>query len=157
MLAHACMAQTLPVTRAETLNGEKIDFPTAALGKPAVFVLAFTHTAGDKIHPWMDALTRDGIPSWSAADIEGAPLFVRGMIRSSMRKDTPQSQWDHTLIMSKDSKAWKQTLKVTNDNVPVVVVVSAGGTVIWSIEGVFSVDAYEQLKQKYSAAGSSKN
>jgi hypothetical protein len=145
-----CEAQTLPVTRAETLMGTDIDFPTAAKGEAAIFVLAFSHEAGDKIRPWVDALLRDKIATWGVADIEGAPFFVHGMIRSSMKKSTPQAQWNRTLILTKDSKAWRDALNISNVKIPLILVVRPNGSIAWSIEALYSADAYQQVKTQFS-------
>jgi len=41
-------AENLPVTQAETLTGQKLEFPLALAGKPAVCVFGFSREAGDK-------------------------------------------------------------------------------------------------------------
>lgn len=86
----AALPESLPVTQAETLTGQKLEFPTALAGKPAVCVFGFSKEAGDRTKVWMTRLSQDGINAWSVANLESAPALVRGMIRSSMRKGTPQ-------------------------------------------------------------------
>jgi hypothetical protein len=149
----AVAAESLPVTPAETLSNQKLDFPTAALGKPAVYVFGFSKAAGDKVKPWMARLSQDGVNCWSVANLEGAPSLVRGMIRSSMRKGTPQSLLDHSLVMTKDEKAWKQALGVKQDGLPVAVLVDSAGQVLWTYEGAFGEEPYHELKGRFEAAG----
>ncbi len=144
-------AQAYPITHAETLSGAKIDFPEAIQGKAVVCVFAFSHEAGGKIRPWTDALSKDqvipvGTELWSVADVEGAPSIVRGMIRSSFRKSTPQSLWEHTLVMTSNSKVWQRALHVTHDKVPMVVLFDASGHVTWIHEGLFDSAALDELK-----------
>ena len=81
-------AEDLPVTPAETLSGQKLEFPSALAGKIAVCVFGFSKEAGVRTKTWMTRLSQDGINSWSIANLEKAPAMVRGMIRSSMRKGT---------------------------------------------------------------------
>src|ERR1700733_287451 len=83
-------AESVPVTQAETLTGQKLEFPSALAGKPAVCVFGFSKEAGDRTKTWMTRLTQDGVSAWSVANLESAPALVRGMIRGSMRKGTPQ-------------------------------------------------------------------
>jgi hypothetical protein len=95
-------AENLPVTPAETLAGQKLEFPTAIVGKSSVCVFGFTKEAGDRTKAWMARLNQDGMNSWSIANLEGAPALVRGMIRSSMRKGTPAPLLERSLILTKD-------------------------------------------------------
>jgi hypothetical protein len=151
----ACLADAagnLPLTPAETLSGQKLEFPTAALGKPAIYVFGFSKAAGDKVKPWMTRLSQDGIDCWSIANLEGAPSLVRGMIRSSMRKGTPESLLARSLVMTKDAKAWKQALGVKQDNAPVAVLVDALGQVLWTYEGPFGEEPYHELKTRFEDA-----
>ena len=148
----AAATETLPVTPAETLSGQKLEFPTAALGKPAIYVFGFSKAAGDKVKPWMARLSQDGLNCWSIANLEGAPSLVRGMIRGSMRKGTPESLLDRSLVMTKDAKAWKQALAVKQDSLPVAVLVDAKGYVLWTYEGVLAEEPYRELKARLENA-----
>jgi hypothetical protein len=145
-------AEDLPVTQAETLAGQKMEFPTALAGKPAVCVFGFSREAGDRTKLWMTRLSQDGINSWSVANLEGAPALVRGMIRSSMRKGTPPPLLERSLIMTKDEKAWKHALDAKHDNLPMVVLFDAGGRVLWTYEGLFTEEPYHELKTRLEAA-----
>jgi hypothetical protein len=145
-------ADALPVTQAETLTGKKVQFPTAFEGKTAVCVFGFSKEAGDHTKEWMTQLNHDGINAWSVASLEKAPAFVRGMIRSSMRKGTPPSQADHFLIMTKDQKAWEHILALKQDKQPVVALLDAEGKILWTYEGLFGEQPYQELKSRYGAA-----
>jgi hypothetical protein len=146
------LAENLPVTPAETLAGQKIEFPTAVVGKPSVCVFGFTKEAGDRTKVWMTRLSQDGINSWSIANLERAPALVRGMIRSSMRKGTPAPLLERSLILTKDENAWKQAVGAKQDNLPVVVLLDAKGSVLWTYEGLFGDEPYRELKSKLEVA-----
>src|SRR5579871_1312712 len=145
-------AENLPVTPAETLSGHKLEFPTALAGKTAVCVFGFSKEAGDRTKVWMDRLYQDGIDAWSVANLEKAPAMVRGMIRGSMRKATPAPRLEHSLILSKNLKAWEHALGVKQENVPVVVLLDATGRPIWIYEGLFGDQLYQELKNKFETA-----
>jgi len=148
----SCAAENMPVTQGETLAGQKVEFPTALAGKPEVCVFGFTKEAGDRTKVWMTRLTQDGIEAWSVAELEAAPALVRGMIRSSMRKGTPQSLLARSLILTKDEKAWKHAVGAKQDNLPVVVLFDAHGQILWTYEGLFGDVPYQELKAKLGAA-----
>jgi hypothetical protein len=146
------LAENLPVTPAETLAGQKLEFPTALAGKPAVCVFGFSKEAGDRTKVWMNRLAQDGVNAWSVANLEGAPALVRGMIRGSMRKGTPQPLLARSLIMTKDAKAWKLALGATQDNLPMVVVFDSTTQVQWKYEGLFGDEPYRELKTRLEGA-----
>jgi hypothetical protein len=148
----AAAAENLPVTQAETLTGQKLEFPTALAGKPAVCVFGFSKTAGDRTKVWMTRLSQDGINAWSVANLESAPALVRGMIRSSMRKGTPQTLLEHSLILTKDEKAWKHAVGANQSNLPVVVLLDAAGHPLWTYEGLFADEPYREIKTRLDAA-----
>ncbi len=150
-VALAAAAQ-LPVTPAESLSGQKLEFPTALAGKTAVCVFGFSKEAGDRSKVWMTRLTQDGINAWSIANLEKAPSMIRGMIRGSMRKATPASQLEHSLILTKDAKAWEHALGSKQENLPVVALFDGAGQLLWTYEGPFADQPYQELKARLATA-----
>ena len=148
----ASAAEKLPVTSAETLSGQKLEFPTALAGKPAVCVFGFSKEAGDLSKLWMTQLYEEGISAWSVANLEKAPALVRGMIRGSMRKATPAAQLDRSLILTKDHKAWEQAVGSKQESQPVVVLLDPAGRILWTFQGPFAGQPYQQLKARLEAA-----
>jgi len=145
-------AENMPVTHAETLAGQKLEFPAALQGKPAVCVFGFSKGAGDLTKVWMARLSQDGVNSWSVADLEKAPALVRGMIRGSMRKGTPQALLEHSLILTKDDEAWRRAVGVKQDSLPVVVLYDATSKILWTYEGAFGEGPLQELKARVAAA-----
>ena len=148
----AYAAENLPVTPAESLDNQKLQFPTALAGMPAVCVFGFTKEAGDRTKLWMTKLNDSGIQAWSIADLEAAPSLVRGMIRSSMRKGTPQLLLKRSLIITKDDKAWRAALGVKQENLPVVVLLDAAGKALWTHEGLYDDETAAELKKRLAEA-----
>ena len=151
-LGGVASAASLPVTPAESLSGNKVDFPSALAGKSAVCVFGFSKEAGDRTKEWMTRLNQDGVNAWSIANLEKAPMFVRGMIRGSMRKGTPAGQFDHSLVMTKDAKAWEKAVGCKAESLPVVVVFDSAGRIVWTYEGRIEDQSYKELKQRLEAA-----
>lgn len=129
----------LPRLEADTLADTKVALPDAAAGTPAVVVFSFSRGAGDKAEVWSTALRKrfaGGGPSvWSAASLQGAPRFIRGMIRGGMRKQTPKDAHGRALCLYTDDKLWRQRLGVADDEVPVVVGLDGSGTIRWLHRG----------------------
>ncbi len=142
----------LPVTPAESLSGRKLDFPSALAGKPTVCVFSFSREAGEAVGVWMNRLTRDGVDSWSVANLEGAPSLLRGMIRGSMRKGLTQPLLERSLVLTKNEKAWRAALGIRQEKLPAVVLLDAAGRLLWRHEGLFGDEMYRELKSRLEAA-----
>ena len=149
---YSAAAESIPSSHAETLTGQKLEFPAALRGKPAVCVFGFSKDAGDLTKIWMTRLNQDGVNAWSVAELEKAPSLVRGMIRSSMRKGTPQSLLEHSLILTKDTDLWERAVSANGDRLPVVVLFDADGQILWKYQGAFGDEPYRELKDRLAAA-----
>ncbi len=77
--------------------------------------------------------------------------MVRGMIRSSMRKGTPQPLLERSLILTKDEKAWKRAVGSKQDNLPVVVLLDGKRQILWTYERPFGDEPYRELKTRLDA------
>jgi len=149
--------QALPRTEAETLSGRKVTMPDVFGGKPAVVVFSFSKGAGEKTAEWVSALTKAGAPVWSAAMLEAAPRFIRPMIRSGMKKDTPAAMLDRSLCLYKDEKAWRAALGVVKDDAPMVVLFDARGQVEWKQQGFYNAETGKAVMERTARWGGPSN
>ncbi|MBN9658028.1 MAG: hypothetical protein J0H49_07605 [Acidobacteria bacterium] len=147
--ASLAAAQALPNTQVESLAGQKLTIPQAFGGKPVILVWSFSKKAGEATRAWTDPLAKEGLPVWSAAMLEAAPRFVRPMIRSGMRKDTPAKQQERSLLFYQGEKQWRQILKPPKDEDPLVVLLDAQGAVAWSYSGGYTVKALDEVRQHF--------
>jgi len=133
------LAQGMPATAGETLSGKRLVLAEAVKGHAAVLVVGFSREAGDGSGLWAKALHGDaamaGVPVYQAAMLEKAPGFVRGMIKSGMRKGLKAAQQDDFVVLTQDEKLWRAYLQVTEDKDPYVVLLDAGGNVLWHGHG----------------------
>jgi hypothetical protein len=131
--------QGLPTTVGETLSGKKLVLAEAVKGHTAVLVIGFSREAGDGCGVWAKALHADaamaGVPVYEAAMLEKAPAFVRGMIKSGMRKGMTPAQQDAFMVLTQDEKLWRDYLQVTEEKDPYVVLLDSGGNVLWHGHG----------------------
>jgi hypothetical protein len=133
------LAQSLPATAGETLSGKRIVLADAVRGRTAVLVAGFSHEGGMATRDWVKALRADsalsGAAVYQVAMLEGAPSFIRGMIRSGMKKGLTPSQQDSLIVLTQDEKLWQSYFGVTTDKDPYVVLVDASGKVLWRGHG----------------------
>ena len=100
-LTFRASAQDLPVTAAESIDGKKLQFPSALRGSVVTCVFGFGKDSSDKAGVWLESLMGDGISAWSVVNLETVPAVVRSTIRIAMRKGTPKELLGRSLIVSK--------------------------------------------------------
>lgn len=147
--ALAGIAQTLPSTQGETLAGKQIMLSDAIKGHPAILIGGFSHEAGDACGAWFRDLRADpafkSIAVYEVAEIEKAPSFVRGMIKSGMRKGMTTSDQQNFVVLTRDDANWRSFFQVQDDKDPYVVLLGPSGEVRWRGHGK-AKDLETQLK-----------
>lgn len=145
------LAQTIPSTEGETLAGQRIVLSDAVKGHPAVLIAGFSHEAGDSCGVWFHALRSDhafkGVAVYEVAEIAKAPSFVRGMIKSGMRKGMAASDQESFVVLTQDDANWRSFFQVQDDKDPYVILLGASGEVRWRGHGK-AADLEAPLKSK---------
>ncbi|MBY0502786.1 MAG: hypothetical protein K2X03_02675 [Bryobacteraceae bacterium] len=136
-----------PAVEAETLAGAKLRLPDAAKGKPALVVITFSKEAGDASKAWCTRFVKDNGQLYQIAMLEKAPRLVRGLIKRGMRGDMPPALQARMLLLFQGEAAWRKTVGVTNDALPVLVTLDAEGRITWSHQGAFDEAQYQKLRQ----------
>jgi hypothetical protein len=141
----------MPGTSGETLSGKHIVLADATRDHAAVLVAGFSHEGGNGTGPWVKALRGDkalsGVTVYQVAMLEGAPGFIRGAIKSGMRKGTTPADQDLFVVLTQDDKLWRQYFGVTTDKDPYAVLLDAKGNVVWHGHG-----SAERLEPELKAA-----
>jgi len=141
--------QGLPNTSGETLSGKSIVLADAVRGHAAVLVVGFGKEAGDGCAAWAKALLGDpalsGVVVYQVAMLGAAPGFVRGMIKSAMRKGMSLQEQEKFVVLTQDEAAWRSYFGVSGDKEPYVVFLSADGRVRWRGHGM-AKDSEAQLR-----------
>ena len=141
--------QEIPTTSGETLSGKKIVLADTVRGHAAVLVAGFSHEGGNGTAAWVKSIHADsalgGIAVYEIAELAGAPGFVRGMIKSSMKKGVPPAEQDNFVVLTSDEKPWRSYFEVTDDHVPYVMMIDSSGKVLWHGHGP-AADLEPQLK-----------
>jgi hypothetical protein len=139
MLSGVCAAQSLPGTEGETLGGHRVVVAQAIRGHVAVLIAGFSKDAGDACGAWGKAVHAD--PALKSAEVyqlvmlEEAPRILRPMIKSGMRKGMSAAEQEQFIILTQDEKLWRSYFGVDNDKEPWVVLIDAGGRVLWHGHG----------------------
>ncbi len=132
-------SQALPTTPGETLTGKRLILADVVRGHAAVIVVGFSREAGDGCGLWMRTLHGDpalaNLPVYQIAVLEAAPVFIRSVIKSGMRKGVPAADQDQFLVFTQDEKLWRSYFGVTTDKDPYVVLLDAAGQVRWHGHG----------------------
>jgi len=149
LAAAAAVSQTLPATPGETLSGKRIVVADAVRGHMTVLIVGFSKDAGPKSGEWAKAVRADqalaGAAVYQVASLEQAPGFVRGMIKSGMRKGVNPAEQDNFVVLTQDDKQWRSYLGVADDKQPYVVLLDAAGQSRWHGHGE-AKDLEPQLK-----------
>ena len=140
-----------PKLHGQTLDDKTIVLPDEAAGKVTLLVVSFSRKAGERTASWRERFAADfasdpHVTYYVAAMLQGAPSFIRGMIRSGIRKGTPAAAQSHVLTSGTDEASWRQYLEVKDDSLPAVLLLDQTGHARWSCDGVFDPDHYRELK-----------
>lgn len=131
--------QTMPQTAGTTLSGKAVTLAEAVRGQRVVLVAGFSRAGGAGTGAWVKAVEGDpalkGVTVWQLAMLAGAPGFVRGMIKSGMRKGLTAAEQERFVVLAEDEAAWRSYFGVTEDDVPYVMLLDAEGKVLWRGHG----------------------
>ena len=134
-----CICQALPATEGETLSGRRIVLAEVVRGHAGVLVAGFSKDVGTACGDWAKAIRADpalaGVPVYEVSQLAGAPSFIRGTIKSSMRKGLSPAEQDNFVVLTQDDKLWRSYFDVTADKDPYVVLLDASGRAVWHGHG----------------------
>jgi len=139
LVSDSRQTQEIPRTAGETLSGKSIVLADEVRGRTVVLVAGFSREGGNGAGAWVKSLHADaalnGVAVYEIAQLAGAPSLIRGMIKSSMRKDVPPADQNNFVVLTLDEKPWRSFFEVSDDQVPYVVLIDATGKVLWRGHG----------------------
>jgi hypothetical protein len=114
------LGDTLPDISGQTPSGGSLRLSDVVAGKTSVVVFSFSKTAGKDARLWNEHLYKDYgsnrlVAGSTVIMLEAAPLLLRGIIVSELKKNMPPSMRDRTIVLYQDEKLWKQRLAVADD------------------------------------------
>jgi hypothetical protein len=148
-LASASLAQGIPPTAGESLTGKHIILADEVRGRRVVLIAGFSHDGGVRSGEWEKVIRSDSafasVPVYQVAMLASAPAFIRGVIRSGMKKGMSPEEQDHTVVLTEDNKLWQDFFQVSTDKDPYVLLLDAAGKVLWRGHGA-PADLEPQLR-----------
>lgn len=138
--AHA--ANDVPDLKVKDLTGRELTLPRKDVS--AVYVVSFSRQGSRGVEKWLEELEQVPV-LYTVAVLEGAPWFVRRMIRSAVRRDLTEEEYPYFVIAEQGRDEWIQMSGSTDDALPVVVCHDPERGVISSVEGEFSETLLKQL------------
>lgn len=137
--ANVCLAQAIPSTAGETLSGKPLVLADTVHGHTSLLVAGFGREGGNGASDWMKAIHADQAFAQTAvyqiAMLAAAPGFIRGMIKSGLKKSVPPADQDHFVVLTADEQPWKAFFAVTNDHDPYVLLMDPQGKIVWHAHG----------------------
>lgn len=134
-----CGAQGMPSTEGETLSGHSLVLAQAVRGHVSIVIASFSREAGSGAEQWSKAARADSALAaatvYVAAMLGRAPGFIRGMVKSGLRKDVPVAAQDTFAVLTQDESLWRSYFGVTTDKDPYVVLIDANGQICWHGHG----------------------
>lgn len=141
----------MPRTAGDTLAGKPVVLADEVKGRSAILVAGFSRAGGNGTAAWVKAIKGDialtGWPVYEIAQIAGAPGFVRGMIKSGMKKKVPAADQASFVVLTQDEQPWRTYFEVGDDLLPYVVALDKTGKVLWRGHG-----AAEEFEPQLKAA-----
>jgi hypothetical protein len=139
LTALPCMAQGMPSTAGETLDGKRVVLADMARGHSTVLVAGFSREGGAGAGAWMKAVREDpalaGVAVFQIAMLGGAPSFIRGTIKNGMRKGLSADEQARFVVLTQDEKLWQKYFDVSVDKDPYVVLIDSNGNILWHGHG----------------------
>lgn len=141
-----------PSLDGENLLGNKVALPRIAEGRPAVFVIGFTHASQSQTKAWSARLSPT-TPTYSVAVLQDVPRLVRGMAVSGIKSGVPQSQRDHFILVFKGEKELKEAsgFNPSQPNDAYILLVDSAGAIQWQFHGALTDSAEAELRSKLAA------
>lgn len=134
-----CLAQSIPTTAGETLSGKPIVLADAVRGHTVVLIAGFSREGGNGAGDWAKAIHADPALAhttvFQISMLARAPGFIRGMIKSGIKKSVPPADQDRFVVLSTDEQPWKSYFGVTTENDAYVVLIDAQGKILWHAHG----------------------
>jgi len=154
LIASVVLAESIPETTAESLDGHHVSLPADFSGKPAILVVGFSRAGGDQCGPFARRLSKEASVQngstkiYQIAMLASAPRFVRPMILHGMRSGVPKAEQSTFLPLTKNEKEWKQAAGYDRaaENDAYLLLVDSRGTVRWTGHGHFSDAVYAEFR-----------
>jgi hypothetical protein len=135
-----CLAQNVPVTTAQALDGTTIVFPRPGSRKPLLVVIGFSHKSSGVFKQWnQQMLSRywsdSQVDYYELADLQGVPSLIMGMILHGMRREFHGAEQSHFVPFTTGEEEWKRAVRYSAPETTYIVLADATGHIVWQTRG----------------------
>jgi len=140
----------MPVLHGQYLNGHEAVMPADATGRVTLLAFGFSYQARFTVEDWTKRFRTDfgKNPQVNFCEVPMIPnvaRMTRWFIDSSMRRGTPQSDYQNVITVYGGLDPWKQRLEVKDMDAAYLVVLDPKGNVAWMHSGHFAEADYQAL------------
>jgi hypothetical protein len=145
-------AQTIPPVRAKSLNGSEVSLPKPGSQQVLILILGFSHKSGEVVKVWGKQISADfhndsRVSYYQMPNLQGVPGFVKPMILSGMRKDTPPAEQPDFVPIYDNKAEWQKLVHFSAPDDAYLIVVTPDGRPVWQAHGPYSEATYTELKK----------
>jgi len=147
------LGQAFPALNGENLRAEAVRLPDMLAKQPAIVIMTFSRGAQQQAREWFEALpsAAPGVRIVRVAVVEDVPRFVRGMMKSGMRKGIPPAQQGDFVLLFEGEKPLRQLAGVQSDGDAYVLVLDGAGMVKGRSSGKPTPDKLQALSSEWLA------
>jgi hypothetical protein len=152
LVAHA---EKMPPLRVENLSGDSLVVPARTATAPSLFVIGFTKKSRAQTSQWTQRLEREdphGEPPYQVAILDDVPRFLRGLVLHAIRSGIPERLHKRFLIVYDNADVWKRLARFVIPDDAYVLVIGAGGKLVWRTEGGLTEERFKALLEAIAAA-----
>lgn len=140
-----------PTVSGESLEKEKVNIPTAFVGKPTLLLIGYKQNSQFDIDRWLIGLdmTQTKVDVYELPTIQGMfPRMFSTMIDNGMRRGIPKELWQGVITIYQGGDKVQAYTGNTNPNNARVVLLDESGKVIYFYDRGFSVAALNEVREK---------
>ena len=142
-----------PEITAETLSGKKKTLPDAALGGPALIVVAFVREAQNMVDSWVTPIKEEFHDAEKIAIYE-IPVItsaiwrpMRRMIDSGMRSGIPVRDHDYVMTVYSSASELTEYLEIEDHSLAYVYLIDSHGIIRWQGSGYAETQTLYRLRE----------
>mgnify|MGYP000098975843 CR=1 FL=1 len=153
------MAQKFPDLPGKTLDGEEIMLPEAASGKYTLIGMSYSKKSEEFLRTWYDPvidkfiIKRGMFDALYDVNIYFVPMFT-GVKKASFEKAfkevkqrTDKQLYAYVLFYKGELKRYRETLKMTEKDLPYFFLIDANGIIVTTFKGKFKDEYFEEIEE----------
>jgi ATP10 protein len=154
----SAQAETFLHLASETLSGRQTVLPDDAHGRIALLVIGFTKKSSHATRAWGQRFNKDfgnnqHYVVYQIAVLQDVPRFIRGMVTSGIRRETPPGEQEHFLTAFNGEEDMKRFVSYSAPDEAYLLLLDAKGEIRWRGHGSFLEQNYADLQEATNKLG----